>query len=232
MAESAKVASRIEHHSRSDELKHMNSGSKKTGSRHHRHRKHRPGKTSKVDKKSKLRSKLDAQHKKTRKKTPKKEQACSLKKTTVKSAKKRPKGSPVEDRTQQVNEIASPVAEEGEVKEENSAKSQQKEKSIRNESAKAHHQERIAQAKEYCQQERAMEGAYTLFERTAAPKRPAVVIEPPLNVTCEGKPINASAPQRRFDSRVERLGKSIKSMRRNRSGFVVAGGEKSGLTPK
>lgn len=31
---------------------------------------------------------------------------------------------------------------------------------------------------------------YTLFERTAAPARPAVVTDLPINFICEGKPIN------------------------------------------
>ncbi|CAJ0608625.1 unnamed protein product [Cylicocyclus nassatus] len=72
--------------------------------------------------------------------------------------------------------------------------------------------ERVAQAKKDCDIARAMEREYTLFEKTAAPTRPALVVEPPANITCDGKPINATAGRRveSRDSRVERIDKSPK----------------------
>ncbi|VDK65917.1 unnamed protein product [Cylicostephanus goldi] len=63
----------------------------------------------------------------------------------------------------------------------------------------------FAQAKKDCEKARAMEREYTLFEKTAAPTRPALVVEPPLNITCHGKPINASVVRRSGDSRVESM---------------------------
>ncbi|KAL6733377.1 hypothetical protein Aduo_004027 [Ancylostoma duodenale] len=197
MAQPAKAASRPEHHSRPDELKHR-SGASKLSARHRR--KNRQKKTSKADKRNKSRSKAGShEHRKTKKKTSKKDQGSFKgKKTNVKSPRKRHKNSLVVDKTQ----ADEAVSKHSELKGRSTVESQEKDPELAEE-IKALLAGGVAN-KEQCQEERAMEGAYTLFERTAAPNRPAVVVEPTLNVTCKGQPINASAPQRRFDSRVER----------------------------
>ncbi|RCN39035.1 hypothetical protein ANCCAN_15045 [Ancylostoma caninum] len=163
---------------------------------------------------------MSFQHRKTRKKTSTRDQG---KKPNVKSSKKRHKDSLVVDKTQ----ADEAVSKHSEVKGRSAVESVEKDPELAEE-IKALLAGGVAN-KEQCQEERAMEGAYTLFERTAAPNRPAVVVEPPLTVTCEGKPINASAPQRRIDSRVERIGKSI---RRSRSAYVLAAGGKNSLASK